>query len=93
MSGLFAEEWAVFPGHYAGHLRLAMGALLAGLLVSVPLGILSARREALAGPALATASVVQTIPGLALLALMVPILGGTIGFAPAFAAASPRATL
>ena len=88
MSGLFAEEWAVFPGHYAGHLRLAMGALLAGLLVSVPLGILSARREALAGPALATASVVQTIPGLALLALMVPLMGGMIGFWPAFAALS-----
>lgn len=86
MSGLFAEEWAVFPGHYAGHLRLALSALLTGLLVSVPLGILSARREALAGPALATASVVQTIPGLALLALMVPLMGGMIGFWPAFAA-------
>lgn len=88
MNGLFAEEWAVFPGHYAGHLRLALGALLMGLMVSVPLGILSARREVLAGPALATASVVQTIPGLALLALMVPLMGGTIGFWPAFAALS-----
>ncbi|WP_300395922.1 ABC transporter permease/substrate-binding protein [Henriciella sp.] len=88
MSGLFAEEWAVFPGHYAGHLRLALGALLMGLLVSVPLGILAARRRSLAGPALATASVVQTIPGLALLALMVPLMGGMIGFWPAFAALS-----
>ncbi|WP_084397314.1 ABC transporter permease/substrate-binding protein [Henriciella aquimarina] len=88
MSGLFAEEWAVFPGHYAGHLRLALGALLMGLVISVPLGIVSARRQALAGPALATASVVQTIPGLALLALMVPLMGGMIGFWPAFAALS-----
>lgn len=88
MMGGLAEEWAVFPGHYAGHLRLALGALLMGLVVSVPLGILSARRQALAGPALATASVVQTIPGLALLALMVPLMGGMIGFWPAFAALS-----
>lgn len=88
MTGLFAEEWAVFPGHYSGHLRLALGALAMGLIVSLPLGILSARRQALAGPALATASVVQTIPGLALLALMVPLMGGMIGFWPAFAALS-----
>ena len=88
MNGFFAEEWAVFPGHYAGHLRLALGALLMGLVISVPLGTFSARRQAFAGPALAVASVVQTIPGLALLALMVPLMGGTIGFWPAFAALS-----
>ena len=39
-----------------------------------------------AGPAVTFASVLQTIPGLALLALMVPILGGRIGFAPAYVA-------
>ena len=88
MSGLFAEEWAVFPGHYAGHLKLALGALLMGLLVSLPLGVLAAPRKHLAAPALATASVVQTIPGIALLALMVPLMGGMIGFWPAFAALS-----
>lgn len=88
MSGLFVEEWTVFPGHYAGHLRLALGALLMGLVISLPLGIVSARRRAFAAPALATASVVQTIPGLALLALMVPLMGGMIGFWPAFAALS-----
>ncbi|WP_300380334.1 ABC transporter permease/substrate-binding protein [Henriciella sp.] len=88
MSGLFAEEWAVFPGHYAGHLRLALGALLMGLIISVPLGTLVARRQVFAGPALAAASVVQTIPGLALLALMVPLMGGMIGFWPAFTALS-----
>jgi osmoprotectant transport system permease protein len=88
LSGLFAEEFAVFPGHYAGHLKLALGALLTGLMISLPLGILSAGRKQLAGPALGAASVVQTIPGIALLALMVPLLGGMIGFWPAFAALS-----
>lgn len=88
MGAMFAEEFAVFPGHYAGHLKLALGALLTGLLVSLPVGVLAARREVLAGPALATASVIQTIPGIALLALMVPLMGGMIGFWPAFAALS-----
>ncbi|MEQ9315803.1 MAG: ABC transporter permease/substrate-binding protein [Henriciella sp.] len=88
MGGIFAEELAVFPGHYAGHLRLALGALMTGLLVSLPVGVLAARRDMLAGPALATASVIQTIPGIALLALMVPLMGGMIGFWPAFAALS-----
>ncbi len=83
---MFAEEWAVFPGHYAGHLTLSFAAILTGLLVSVPLGIRTAGAPRLATPALGLASVVQTIPGIALLALMVPVMGGRIGFWPAYAA-------
>ncbi len=83
---MFAEELAVFPGHYTGHLVLSFTAILTGLAVSVPLGVFAARSRVLAGPSLAIASVVQTIPGLALLALMVPLLGGQIGFWPAYAA-------
>lgn len=82
----FAEEFAVLPQRYAGHLTLSLSAILTGLVVSVPLGIIAARNARLAGPALGFASVVQTIPGLALLALMVPLLGGRIGFWPAFTA-------
>lgn len=88
MSGFLSEELAVFPANYAGHLQLALGALLTGLVISIPAGILSARQTYIAGPALATASVIQTIPGIALLALMVPLMGGMIGFWPAFAALS-----
>lgn len=83
---MFSEELAVFPGHYAGHLTLSLAAIATGLAVSIPLGIYAARRPALSGPALGFASLVQTVPGIALLALMVPILGGRIGFWPAFAA-------
>lgn len=83
---MFAEEWTVFPGHYAGHLTLSFAAILSGLLVSVPLGIRAAGDARLAGPVLGFASVVQTIPGIALLALMVPVMGGRIGFWPAYAA-------
>ncbi|MCZ4299338.1 ABC transporter permease/substrate-binding protein [Henriciella marina] len=88
MSGFLTEELVVFPANYAGHLKLALGALAMGLLVSIPAGILAARQKYVAGPALATASVIQTIPGIALLALMVPLMGGMIGFWPAFVALS-----
>ncbi len=83
---MFEEEWIQFPQLYAGHLTLSFSALLVGLLISVPLGVAAARSDKVATPALGAASVVQTIPGLALLALMVPLMGGKIGFWPAFAA-------
>lgn len=74
------------PAYLGGHMRLSVAALLAALLISLPLGILAARHKSVASPALGVASVMQTIPALALLALMVPLLGGAIGFAPAFIA-------
>ncbi|MEL6662492.1 MAG: ABC transporter permease/substrate-binding protein [Pseudomonadota bacterium] len=83
---MFAEELAVFPSRYAGHLTLSLAAIATGLLVSIPLGIRAASSPRLAGPALGAASLVQTIPGIALLALMVPVLGGRIGFWPAYTA-------
>ena len=86
MSEQLSEAFAVLPQYLGGHMRLSMAAIAVAILVSLPLGILAAKREWLAGPALGIAGTLQTIPGLALLALMVPILGGTIGFAPAFVA-------
>ncbi|MBI1361557.1 MAG: ABC transporter permease subunit [Alphaproteobacteria bacterium] len=86
MNGLFANEWTTFPDRYAGHILLSLSALGVGLVLSVPLGVLASRSPRVAGAALGFASIVQTIPGLALLALMVPLLGGQIGFWPAFAA-------
>src|SRR5205823_14801882 len=51
-----------------------------------PLGIWVSRRPRSAEAILAGVGVLQTIPSLALLALMVPLLGGMIGFWPAFVA-------
>ena len=96
MSALFAEV-AKLPELVAAHLQLTLLALAAGLAISVPLGIAATRNPRLETAALASASVLQTIPGLALLALMVPLLGAvgiglerfgipappTIGFLPA----------
>ncbi|PWE17476.1 ABC transporter permease [Marinicauda salina] len=81
-----ADPMARLPDYLGGHMRLSLLALAAGLSISLPLGVLASRNKTLAGPALGVASVMQTIPSLALLALMVPLLGGTIGFAPAFIA-------
>jgi osmoprotectant transport system permease protein len=74
------------PAYLGGHVLLSLAALAAGLVVSVPLGIAASRRPRLAEWALAVAGVVQTVPSLALLALMVLLLAGRIGFLPAFIA-------
>jgi len=72
-------------GRYvAEHLALVAASLSAAILVAVPLGILAARRRRLGVAILAVAGVVQTIPSLALLVLMIPLLG--IGTLPAVAA-------
>lgn len=74
------------PAYLGGHMRLSVAAIVTALIVSLPLGIVAARNRVIARPALGVASVLQTIPALALLALMVPLLGGMIGFLPAFIA-------
>jgi osmoprotectant transport system permease protein len=74
------------PAYLGGHMLLSVAALAVGLFVSLPLGILVSRKPRLAEWALGGAGVLQTIPSLALLALMVPLLGGMIGFLPAFLA-------
>src|SRR5262249_61770359 len=52
--------------------------------VAVPLGVLAARRRRVGQAVLAIVGIVQTIPSLALLVLMIPLLG--IGTRPAIAA-------
>lgn len=66
------------------HLVLAMLSLLAAIVFAVPFGVLAAKKPRLGQVVLAGAGVVQTIPSLALLVLMIPLLG--IGAAPAMAA-------
>lgn len=86
MNANLAERLAELPHLLSAHVILSMTALVCGIAVSVPLGIVAAQRPGLSAVTLNIASVIQTIPGLALLALMVPLLGGMIGFWPAFLA-------
>jgi len=58
--------------------------LTAAILVAIPLGIFAARSPRASRPILTVVAVVQTIPSLALLVFMIPLLG--IGTAPALAA-------
>jgi osmoprotectant transport system substrate-binding protein/osmoprotectant transport system permease protein len=67
------------------HLGLVFGSVLLAVCLGVPLGILAARVPRLAQPVLAATGVLQTIPSLALLAFLIPVMG-EIGTAPALAA-------
>ena len=66
------------------HLWLVALALAGAALVAVPIGLALERAWHLAGPALGGLGVIQTIPSIALLAFMVPLLG--VGVVPALIA-------
>ncbi|NLT57727.1 MAG: ABC transporter permease [Clostridiales bacterium] len=62
------------------HLEVTGVAIVAAILAAVPLGIFLAYQKKLAAPLLGLAGLLQTIPSLALLAMMIPLFG--IGFTP-----------
>jgi len=66
------------------HLQLVAISLVAAIIVAVPLGIAAARRPRAGQALLGAVGLVQTIPSLALLVFMIPLLG--IGARPAIAA-------
>lgn len=66
------------------HLFIALAAMGLGTLVAVPLGILLTRIPRVSKGIIAVASVLQTIPTLALLSFMIPFLG--VGKTPAVVA-------
>ena len=76
MNPQIADAFARLPEYLGGHVVVSVTALALGLAASLPLALLSARRPALRSTLLAAASIVQTIPGLALLALFYPLLLG-----------------
>ena len=79
------EELLVnLPAYLGGHMLLSTLSLWTGLAISLPLGILASRRPKLAEWVLSVAGILQTVPSLALLGLAVLVLGGLIGFLPAF---------
>ncbi|HSR56417.1 MAG TPA: glycine betaine ABC transporter substrate-binding protein [Alphaproteobacteria bacterium] len=68
----------------AEHLTLVLISLAAAIAISVPLGIIAFRRPAAGRAILGTVGVIQTLPALALLVFMIPLLG--IGGPPAMVA-------
>src|SRR6202165_1762532 len=70
----WSEALEHLPDYLGNHVRVSVTALALGLLVSLPLAILSRHRPIMRGALLGLASIVQTVPGLALLALFYPLL-------------------
>lgn len=84
MIAFLQENWADLIQKTGEHLLISIMALGLGILIAVPLGILLTRTKKLANVVIGIASVLQTIPSLALLAIMIPIFG--VGKPPAVAA-------
>lgn len=74
------------------HLALVFLSLGVSMLVGIPLGIAAARYPTAEGIILGVTGVLQTIPSLALLAILIP-LTGSIGLVPAFIALAIYALL
>ena len=102
MNGL----WTALMGlgdQLAAHVLLSAAAIALGVAVALPLAVWASRSDKVARASLAFASLVQTIPSLALLALFFPILLSlrsvfgeglpTLGFLPALLALSLYALL
>ncbi len=86
-SGFFAFFWARRMETLRlarEHALLVLIALGAAIIVAVPLGVLLTRTPAVAGVAMQLLGVLQTIPSIAMLAFMIPLLG--IGTVPALVA-------
>ena len=74
------------------HLSLVFFSLAASVVIGIPLGIFAARNRTAEAIILGFTGVLQTIPSLALLAILIPITG-RIGLIPAFVALAVYALL
>jgi osmoprotectant transport system permease protein len=88
-SRLFADDLGRLLGQ---HLLLVAVAVVCATLLGVPLGAAAAAYPRSEGPVMATVGVLQTIPSLALLAMLIPLLG-RIGTVPALVALTLYALL
>ncbi|MEH2471172.1 osmoprotectant transport system permease protein [Nitrobacteraceae bacterium AZCC 2299] len=70
----WSEALGHLPDYLGSHVRVSVTALALGLVISLPLAIIARNRPVLRGALLGLASIVQTVPGLALLALFYPLL-------------------
>lgn len=74
----------IFASAIENHLWLAGVALLAVIAIALPLGLALTRRRGLANAAIAIVNILRTVPSLALLVIMLPLLG--TGFLPSVVA-------
>jgi osmoprotectant transport system permease protein len=74
MDDRWAAAWRLLPDYLSQHVLLSVCALVLGFAVSLPLAVAASRSQAVRWPSLFAASLIQTIPSLALLALFYPLL-------------------
>lgn len=86
MDANLTEQLQLLPAYFQGHLALTLAALFLGIFVSIPLGVIAAQSKKAKQPLLTLISIIQTVPSVAILALVVAMLGGEIGFLPAIIA-------
>jgi osmoprotectant transport system permease protein len=72
-AGFLQEHWGEITTLTLEHLWLTGAAMLIATLIAVPLGILLARRRALARPVLGIVNTLQTIPSLAMFGFLLPL--------------------
>ncbi|BBB70047.1 ABC transporter permease [Undibacterium sp. YM2] len=89
MSKLFGADFLKLTWQ---HLTLVLLSVALACLVGIPLGIIAAFAPRLREIVMATVGILQTIPSLALLAMLIPLLG-RIGFVPALITLSLYALL
>ena len=73
-----SDAWSQLPELLAAHTRLALASLALAVGLGLPLGVLAHRKPRIGRVVVAVASVIQTIPALALLAIMVPLLASML---------------
>ena len=79
-----ARHWEKLLEQIGQHIGLTLASILLAVIVGVPAGILISRKRNWSPTILGIAGTLQTIPSLALLGLLIPLLG--IGPKPAIAA-------
>lgn len=81
MTNFFNEYGSQILSKSIEHIYISAIALLLGIVIAVPLGILLTRTPKAASIVISITSALQTVPSLALLALMIPFFG--VGKLPA----------
>ena len=84
LGGYLWERRGVLLAATGRHVLLTAVSLLAAVIIAVPLGLWLEHRRRVAEPVIRAVGVLQTIPSIALLAFMIPLLG--VGIWPALVA-------
>ena len=84
MRDFFAQYGDELVSKTIEHFYISIISLLIAIVVAVPIGILLSKTKRTANVVLTIAGVLQTVPTLAILALMIPIFG--VGKTPAIVA-------